>query len=71
MVSSKILLIESGRASAPSLAPVLEKKGYRVLVQHKVDGALNSAQKDEPDLIVLDAASMQASGAWRAHCARA
>ena len=63
MASSKILLIESGRASAPSLAPILEKKGYRVLVHHKVDGALNSAQKDEPDLIVLDAASMQASGA--------
>ncbi len=70
MASSKILLIESGRASAPSLAPVLEKKGYRVLVHHKVEGALNSAQKDEPDLIVLDAASMQASGARMARALR-
>jgi len=63
MTSSTILLIESGRASAPSLAPVLEKKGYRVHVQHRVDGAVSDAQKDEPDLVVLDAASMQASGA--------
>ena len=63
MTSSTILLIESGRASAPSLASVLEKKGYRVQVQHRVEGAVSSAQKDEPDLVVLDAASMQASGA--------
>lgn len=63
MTSSRILLIESGRASAPSLASVLEKKGYQVRVHHKVDHALHEAQKDEPDLVVLDAASMQASGA--------
>jgi DNA-binding response OmpR family regulator len=62
VTSSRILLIESGRTSAPSLAPVLEKKGYRVSIHHKVDGALRSAQKNEPDLIVLDAASMHASG---------
>jgi DNA-binding response OmpR family regulator len=63
MTPSTILLIESGRASAPSLASVLEKKGYRVRVQHRVDGAVSEAQRDEPDLVVLDAASMQASGA--------
>jgi DNA-binding response OmpR family regulator len=63
MNPSTILLIESGRASAPSLAPVLEKKGYHVRVQHRVDGAVTEAQRDEPDLVVLDAASMQASGA--------
>jgi len=63
MTSSRILLIESGRASAPSLAPILEKKGYRVQIHHKVDGAIVLAQKDGPDLVVLDAASMQASGA--------
>lgn len=63
MNSPTILLIESGRASAPSLAPVLEKKGYRVTVQHRADSALSAAQKNEPDLVVLDAASMQASGA--------
>jgi len=63
MTSSRILLIESGRPSAPSLARILEKKGHQVQVHHKVDGAISLAQKDEPDLVVLDAASMQASGA--------
>lgn len=63
MTDSRILLIESGRASAPSLASVLEKKGYRVRVQHKVERALQEALKEAPDLVVLDAASMQASGA--------
>jgi len=63
MAMAKILLIESGRASAPSYAPTLEKKGYRVLIHHKVEQAVSFAQKEAPDLIVLDAASMQASGA--------
>jgi len=63
MTPSTILLIESGRTSAPSLASVLEKKGYRVRVQHRVEGAVREAEREEPDLVVLDAASMQATGA--------
>jgi DNA-binding response OmpR family regulator len=63
MTPSSILLIESGRASAPSLASVLEKKGYHVRVQHRVEAAVSEAQRQQPDLVVLDAASMQASGA--------
>jgi DNA-binding response OmpR family regulator len=59
----RILLIESGRASAPSYGPALEKRGYRVNVHHRISSAISSAQKESPDLIVLDAASMQASGA--------
>jgi DNA-binding response OmpR family regulator len=59
----KILLIESARTSAPSYAPALEKRGYRVNVHHKIASALTSAQRETPDLVVLDAASMQASGA--------
>jgi DNA-binding response OmpR family regulator len=71
MGMAKILLIESRRASAPSYAPALEKKGYRVLVHHKIDHAITSAQNDSPDLVVLDAASMQASGARLARSVRA
>ncbi|HSB90268.1 MAG TPA: response regulator transcription factor [Anaerolineales bacterium] len=71
MAMAKILLIESGRASAPSYAPTLEKKGYRVSVHHKLDSALTSAQREAPDLIVLDAASMQASGARLSRSLRA
>lgn len=62
MGMAKILLIESRRASAPSYAPALEKKGYRVVVHHKIESAVSSAEREAPDLIVLDAASMQASG---------
>jgi DNA-binding response OmpR family regulator len=63
MGMAKILLIESRRASAPSYAPALEKKGYRVVIHHKIESAVSSAEREAPDLIVLDAASMQASGA--------
>ena len=63
MGMAKILLIESRRASAPSSAPALEKKGYRVVIHHKIESAVSSAEREAPDLIVLDAASMQASGA--------
>jgi len=71
MTSAKIMVIESGRASAPSFAPSLEKKGYTVQVYHKVSHALALAEKDPPDLIVLDAASMKTSGTRMCRRARA
>lgn len=62
MTSAKILLIESGRTSAPSFGSALEKKGYDVTVRHNVDRALAKASNPEPDLVVLDAASMRTPG---------
>lgn len=62
MTTANILLIESGRANAPSFAPALDKKGYEVSIHHKLDVGLKDAVKNEPDLIVLDAASMKTSG---------
>lgn len=62
MTSSQVLLIESGRASAASFAPALEKKGYDVTIKHKMDRALDEATEDEPDIIILDAASMRTPG---------
>jgi DNA-binding response OmpR family regulator len=62
MTSSKLLLIESSRAAAPSFASALKKKGYDVSIHHKVDHALKVAESDIPDLVVLDAASMATSG---------
>jgi len=62
MSKADVLLIESGRASAPSFAPALERKGYEVQVHHKLEKALSSAKKTPPDLLVLDAASMKTSG---------
>lgn len=62
MTIANILLIESGRANAPSFAPALDKKGYTVSIHHKLDSGLEEARKNEPDLIILDAASMKTSG---------
>ncbi len=62
MMTAKILLIERNRASLPSFAPALLKKGYEVIVHHKVDSALKEAAKSAPDLLIIDAASMRTSG---------
>ncbi len=71
MTTASILLIESGRASAPSFAPSLEKKGYEVEIHHTLDSALDAAKKKLPDLVVLDAASMRTSGSRLCRRARA
>lgn len=62
MMMASILLIESGKASAPSFGPTLERKGYAVVVRHGVEPALEAARQHRPDILVLDAASMQTSG---------
>lgn len=63
MTDANILLIESGRASDPSFAPALEKKGYDVRVRHRVDRAIPSSDDlGNPDLVILDAASMRTPG---------
>ena len=62
MAIANILLIESGRPSAPSFASALEKKGFAVTVHHQVGSAIKSAAKSPPDVLILDAASMRTSG---------
>ncbi len=62
MSKVEIILIESSRASAPSFAPALERQGYKVRVHHKVESALKTSGKSQPDLLILDAASMKTSG---------
>jgi DNA-binding response OmpR family regulator len=71
MTSGDILLIESRRPSAPSFLSALEKKGFSVNVNHSVDKAIESANKDRPDLVILDAASMRTSGTRMCRTARA
>jgi len=71
MSSAEIMVIESGRASAPSFTPSLEKKGYAVHVCHKVSEAIRIAKKEPPHLVVLDAASMKTSGTRMCRKARA
>lgn len=71
MSKAEIVLIESSRASAPSFAPALERQGYEVSVHHKVEKALYASKKSQPDLLILDAASMKTSGTRMCRKARA
>ena len=71
MAIANILLIESGRPSAPSFASALEKKGFDVNVRHKVAAAVTAARKTPPDIVILDAASMRTSGSRMCRATRA
>ncbi len=71
MAIANILLIESGRPSAPSFASALEKKGFDVNVRHKVAAAVSAAKRNPPDIVVLDAASMRTSGSRMCRATRA
>jgi DNA-binding response OmpR family regulator len=71
MATATILLIESGRASVPSFASALEKKGFGVSIHHSIGPALSAAEKLHPDVVVLDAASMQTSGTRMCRATRA
>lgn len=70
MAAIRILLIESERANAPSFASALEKKGYAVTTRHQVEAALSRMSDPPPDLLILDAASMKASGTRMSRTAR-
>jgi len=63
MVTATVLLLESGRTHAPSFAPALEKRGYAVTCEHHIQAALKRVSSLEPDIVVLDAASLKTSGA--------
>ena len=71
MTIANILLIESGRPSAPSFASALEKKGFEVKVHHKVAAGIRAAAREHPDVLILDAASMRTSGSRMSRTARA
>jgi DNA-binding response OmpR family regulator len=63
MSNANVLLLESDRTNAPSFLPALEKRGYRVNVEHTAQTALKRIRSTEPDIVVLDAASLKTSGA--------
>lgn len=62
MAKVDILLIESHRANNSSFANALESKGYSVHVHNKMKRALSAASKNDPDILILDAASMRTTG---------
>ena len=63
MSGATVLLVESDKASAPSFAPALEKRGYNLAVAHSVADAVAEVNGSGPDVIVVDAASLKTSGA--------
>jgi len=62
MATANILLLESERTSTPDFRAALEKRGYTVLVEHTSRATLKATRTVEPDLVVLDAASLKTSG---------
>jgi DNA-binding response OmpR family regulator len=58
----RILWIEGGRAESPHFVPGLRKKGYIVDTVATGNEAVASLKDFDPDLIVVNAASMHTSG---------
>src|SRR5574341_11228 len=59
---ARILWIEGKRAEGPSFIPNLRKKGYTVEVVATGDAALDRLMRIDPDLAVVNAASLRTSG---------
>jgi DNA-binding response OmpR family regulator len=62
MTSVTVLLVESDKASAPSFASALEKRGYNLMVAHSAAEALAKVNGSLPAVVVVDAASLKTSG---------
>lgn len=61
-MSGKILVVEGKRAERTSFVGGLTKKGFRVISVPSGNAALNKLEKEQPDVIVIDADSMRTSG---------
>lgn len=62
MTGATVLLVESDKASAPSFAPAIEKRGYHLTVAHSTADAVAKVNGSAPDVIVVDAASLKTTG---------
>ena len=61
-MKARILWIEGKRANSPSFAPALRKKDYQVEVVQTGSAAIEMLLEYDPDLLVINAASMRTSG---------
>ena len=63
-INAKILWIESKgkRATSPSFIPLLRQKGFHVEVIETGGAAITRMEAFDPDLVVVNAASMRTSG---------
>jgi DNA-binding response OmpR family regulator len=62
VIKIKILWIEGRRADSPSFIPSLRKKGYAVEIVPNGDAALGNLTEIDPNLVILNAASMRTNG---------
>jgi DNA-binding response OmpR family regulator len=61
-MKARILWVEGKRAESPSFVPALRKKGYTIETAATGNEALSLLPKFDPDLVVVNAASMRTSG---------
>src|SRR5512135_1803165 len=61
-MKAKILLIEGKRADRPSFVAGLTRKGYQVESVANGSEAMARLEPFDPDLIIINAASMRTSG---------
>ena len=62
MLKARILWIEGKRASSPSFIPGLRRKGYTVEQVPSAPEAISFLEQVNPDVIVLNAASLRTNG---------
>jgi DNA-binding response OmpR family regulator len=62
MPTATILFIEGKYADSPSFAPALQKKGFQIEVVSNGKEALNHLPMSDPDLVVINAASLRSTG---------
>lgn len=61
-MKATILLVEGNRAEHPSFLPQLRKKGFQVETASSGTHALNRLEDVDPDMVIVDAASLRTSG---------
>jgi DNA-binding response OmpR family regulator len=61
-MKEKILWVEGKRADSPSFVPTVRKKDYAVDVVETGSAALARLEEFDPDMVVVNAASMRSSG---------
>ncbi len=61
-MKARILWIEGKRADSPPFVPSLRRKGYTVDIVQSGEEALSSLPSLDPDLIIVNAASMRTTG---------
>jgi DNA-binding response OmpR family regulator len=61
-MKATILLVEGKRAEHPSFLPQLRKKGFQVETASSGSHALGRLEDVDPDVVIVDAASLRTSG---------